>query len=239
MSTFVLVHGAYHGAWCWSRVSALLRAEGHAVHAPTLAGMGEHAHLLSRQITLDTHVDDLTGHIESEELTDVVLVGHSYGGLIVTGAADRLEGSGAIQRLVYLDALVPQDGTRWSDFHTPQAAAARHASAKPSGGLFMPAPDASIFGVSDAADLAWVNRRLCAHPYGCYLSRMELPALARGGGALALPRTYIDCTQPFYSDFNGLKLRLKADSAWNYVELATGHNAMVSAPAELVRLLTV
>ena len=237
MSTFVLIHGAFHGAWCWSRVARLLRAQGHEVHAPTLAGMGEHAHLLSKQITLDTHVEDVTSRIESEELKNVVLVGHSYGGLIITGAADRLDGSGAIARLVYLDALAPQDGSYWSDFNTPAAAAARHASARTAGGLSMPPPDASMFGVTDAADIAWVNRHLRPHPYGCYLTPMRLPNLARGGGAQALPRTYIDCVDPFYSDFNGLKPRLKADPAWKYVEMRTGHNAMVSAPDELARLL--
>jgi pimeloyl-ACP methyl ester carboxylesterase len=237
MTTFVLIHGAYHGGWCWSRVASRLRALGHTVHAPTLAGMGEHAHLLSRQITLDTHIDDVVSHIETEELGGVVLVGHSYGGLIITGAADRLDGTGRIARLVYLDALAPVDGSRWSDFNTPAAAEARHASAQKAGGLFMPPPDAAVFGLTDPADIAWANRRLRPHPYGCYLSTLRLPNLAAGRGAAALPRTYIDCTEPLYSDFNGLKARLKADPAWKYVEIRTGHNAMVSAPEELTTLL--
>jgi pimeloyl-ACP methyl ester carboxylesterase len=238
MTTFVLIHGAYHGGWCWSRVAQRLRAQGHAVHTPTLAGMGEHAHLLSRQITLDTHVQDVVSFIESEELKEVVLVGHSYGGLIITGAADRLDGSGALARLVYLDALAPQDGNYWSDFNAPAAAEARHASARKAGGLFLPVPDAAIFGLTDPADIAWGNRRLRPHPYGCYTSQLRLPNLAAGRGAASLPRTYIDCVEPFYSDFNGLKPRLKADPSWKYVEIRTGHNAMMSAPAELTRLLT-
>jgi pimeloyl-ACP methyl ester carboxylesterase len=186
MTTFVLIHGAYHGGWCWSRVASRLRAKGHDVHRPTLAGMGEHAHLLSRQITLDTHVDDVVSHIETEELENVLLVGHSYGGLIITGAADRLDGSGKIASLVYLDALAPVDGSRWSDFNLPAAAEARHASAKKAGGLFMPPPDAAMFGLTDAADIAWGNRRLRPHPYGCYQSFLRLPNLAAGRGAARL-----------------------------------------------------
>ena len=237
MTTFVLIHGAFHGGWCWSRVARLLRAKGHEVHTPTLAGMGEHAHLLTGQITLDTHVEDVTSFIDSEELQAAVLVGHSYGGLIITGAADRQDGTGAIARLVYLDALVPQDGNRWSDFNAPAAAEARHASARKAGGLFIPPPDAATFGLTDPADIAWGNRRLRPHPYGCYLSHLRLPNLAAGRGAAALPRTYIDCTEPYYGDFNGLKPRLKADSAWTYVEMKTGHNAMMSAPEGLAKLL--
>ena len=113
MSTYVLIHGAWHGGWCWSRVAKLLRAQGHEVHTPTLAGMGEHAHLASKQITLDTHIEDVVNYIESYELTDVVLAGHSYGCAIITAAADRLDGSGRIARMVYLDGAVPRDGDGW------------------------------------------------------------------------------------------------------------------------------
>ena len=237
MTTYVLIHGAYHGGWCWARVAKLLRVQGHVVHTPTLAGMGEHAHLLSKQITLDTHVEDVISHIETEELQNVILVGHSYGGLVITGAADRLDGSGRIAALVYLDALVPKHGDAWSNFHTLEAAAARHGAARAAGGLFMSAPDAAGFGLTDPADLAWANRRLRPHPYGCYLSQMHLPNLAAGRGAALLPRTYINCTLPLYSDFMGLKQRLKADPQWKYIEMRTGHNAMMSAPEELTQLL--
>lgn len=237
MSTFVLIHGAWHGGWCWARVAPLLRAQGHEVHTPTLSGMGEHAHLLTRQINLDTHVEDVIACLETWELTDVVLVGHSYGGHIITGAIDRLDGSGRVARAVFVDAVVPRDGDGWYSANTPQQVAARHQAAREAGGLFIPAPDASVFGVTDPHDLAWVARRLRPHPYGCYVSSQALPNLARGRGLAALPRTYIDCTTPFYSDFNGLKQRLKADPGWRYIELATGHDAMVSAPRELAALL--
>ena len=175
----------------------MLRTAGHDVHTPTLAGMGEHAHLLSRQITLDTHIEDVTSHIETEELTGVI----------------------------YVDALVPNDGDTWSSFATPGAAATRYAQT--ADGLFMPPPDITIYGVVDPADIAWGNRRLRPHPYGCYLSPIRLPNLAAGRGAALLPRLYIDCVEPFFSDFMGLKQRLKADPAWQHAEIHAGHDPMI------------
>ena len=237
MNTYVLIHGAWHGGWCWSRVAKLLRAQGHEVHTPTLAGMGEHAHLASKQITLDTHVEDVVSYLEAWELTDVVLVGHSYGCPIITWVADRLDGSGRIARLIYLDGAVPNDGDGWFSSNKPEQIAARHKAAKDAGGLTIPPPDAAAFGLSDPADIAWVSRRLRPHPYGCYHSTQHLPNLAQGRGIKVLPRTYIDCIKPFYSDFNGTKDRVKADPGWKYVTIETGHDAMVSAPEELAKLL--
>jgi pimeloyl-ACP methyl ester carboxylesterase len=238
MKTFILVHGAWHGGWCWQRVAPILRLRGHEVLTPSLSGMGEHAHMLSAQITLETHVQDIVNLCERNEVKNAVLVGHSYGGLIITGAADRLHGSGRVTSMVYVDALVPESGQRWSDFHEPEKIAARHADGRgPGAGLFMTTPKAAVFGIPDTADQAWVDRNLRPHPYGTYLSTLSLPHLASGGGAAALPRTYIDCTTPLYSDFDGLKGRLKADKRWNYVELATGHDAMVTAPTELAKIL--
>ena len=104
-------------------------------------------------------------------------------------------------------------------------------------GIFIPPPAAAGFGLSDPGDIAWVSRRLRPHPYGCYLSTLHLPNLAAGRGIHLLPRTYIDCTAPFYSDFNGTKQRVKADAAWKYCEITTGHDAMVSAPIEVAKIL--
>ena len=237
MSTYLLIHGAWHGGWCWSRVAKLLRAQGHEVHTPTLAGMGEHTHLASKQITLDTHIEDVVNYIEAWEMKDIVLVGHSYGCPIITGAADRLDGTGSIGRVIYLDGSVPKDGDGWFSSNKPEQVAARHQAAVDAGGLVIPPPPAAVFGLTDPDDVAWVARRLRPHPYGCYLSTMRLPNLAAGRGINVLPRTYIDCIKPFYSDFNGTKQRVKADPAWRYVELATGHDAMVSAPKDLANLL--
>jgi pimeloyl-ACP methyl ester carboxylesterase len=172
------------------------------------------------------------------EVKDAVLVGHSYGGMMITGAADRLHGTDHLAKLIYLDATVPHDGWRWSDSHKPEQIAARHAAGRgPGMGLCLPVPEAAAFGVTDKEDLAWVDRNLRPHPYGTYLSSLSLPELAKDGGAAALPRIYIDCTKPFYSDFNGLKGRLKADKSWKYIELATCHDAMVTMPKEVAELL--
>jgi pimeloyl-ACP methyl ester carboxylesterase len=238
MSTYILVHGAWHGGWCWQRVAPFLRAQGHEVLTPSLSGMGEHAHMISPQITLETHVQDIANLCKRYEVKDAVLVGHSYGGVPITGAADRLHGAGHVARLVYLDALVPEDGWAWSSFHKPEQIAARHASARGAGlGVALPVPEAKAFGIENAADLAWVDRNLRPHPYGTYLSTIALPELAKGGGAAALPRTYIDCTTPFYSDFNGTKQKIKADKKWKYVELPTCHDSMVTMPKETAELL--
>jgi pimeloyl-ACP methyl ester carboxylesterase len=239
MTTFVLVHGAWHGGWCWSRVARILRAQGHEIYTPSLPGMGEHAHLLNRQITLDTQIDDVVALFESYDIDNAVLVGHSFGGLIVTGVADRLHGSRRVARMVYLDALVPRDGEGWFSFHNPERTASFHKSARDTGNnLFLPAPAPEVFGVG-ADDAAWVAAHLTPHPYGTYLTALALPHLAQDKGAASLQRTYVDCVKPFYSDFNGLKARLKADAAWKYVEIQTGHDAMVTAPEELAALLAV
>src|SRR5262249_25595660 len=122
MATFVLVHGAWHGGWCWRDVAARLRRAGHDVYAPSLTGLGERAHLARPGIALDDHVQDVVALLQMEALSDVVLVGHSYGGMVVTGAADRE--AARIRRLVYLDAFVPESGRCVLDYVVPERAAA-------------------------------------------------------------------------------------------------------------------
>ena len=151
----VLVHGAFHGGWCWRRVAERIAAAGRRVLVPTLTGLGERAHLLSREVNLETHIQDVIGMFEAEEVSDAVLVGHSYSGVVITGVAARIRER--IRHLVYLDSALIEDGQSWSDALPAEAAAARRkAAAESSGGLSMPAPDAAFFGVEDAADRAWV-----------------------------------------------------------------------------------
>lgn len=230
--TFVLVHGAWHGGWCWRRVADLLRAEGHRVFTPTCTGLGERAHLLSRAITLDTFVRDVAAVIEAEELSDVVLVGHSFGGLAVSGVADAMPER--IRCLVYLDAMLVAPGQAPFDILPPEVAQARRRAAEESsGGVSLPVPAPSAFGVLDADDAAWLARRLTPHPLGPYASALRLNNPVGNG----LPRTYVDCTDPSYPALDGAKAWVRRQPGWGWRTLATGHDAMVSAPEPLARLL--
>src|SRR5690606_6784671 len=148
-STYVLLHGAWHGGWCWKRVAEPLRAEGHAVYAPTQTGLGDRSHLLSHELTLDVFVHDVDHVLAFEEPRDDLLVGHSFGGFPISGVAERLPDR--IRHLVYLDALVPESGRSPMSLVPPETAAERRRLAQASsGGLSIPVPDPSAFGVTDA-----------------------------------------------------------------------------------------
>ena len=230
--TFVLVHGAWHGGWCWIRVADRLRAQGHRVLSPTCTGLGERAHLMSRAITLDTFVQDVAGVIAAEELTDVVLVGHSFGGLAISGVAEAMPER--LRHLVYLDALIVEPGRSPFDGLSPEVvAASRRAAAESSGGVSLPPPPAAAFGVLDPADAAWLERRMTPHPLGTYESPLPIRGLVGNG----LPRTYVDCTTPSYATLDRVKDWVRGQPGWNWRDLATGHDAMVSAPGPLADLL--
>jgi pimeloyl-ACP methyl ester carboxylesterase len=228
MADFVLVHGAWHGAWCWRNVVPALWRAGHRAFAVTLTGVGERAHLLSRSVTLETHVSDVVNTIEAEELPHVVLVGHSYGGMIITGAADRL--FQRVRHLVYIDAIVPHSGESWSSTHDAQTQQVRRKAVAETGCI--PAPDPTAFGLH-GADLAWVARRQTAQPGKVYDAPLNFDAqrLAR------LRRTFIDCTAPALPTIAAMRERVRAEQGWQVVEIATGHDPMISAPAELVDAL--
>ena len=229
----VLVHGAWGGAWVWRRVLAPLRAAGHEVHAVTLTGDGDRAHLRRADIRLATHVADVVGLVQAEELHDVVLVGHSYGGMVVTGAADRLLDSDprAVRHIAYVDAMVPLPGEGWGDTHSPEVVAARTAAAKANDHA-LPPPDPSGFGIA-GADRDWLLRRQVPHPFGPY--RDPLPF--DGARWATLPRTFIDCNQPAYPTIDAMRQRVRTLPGFNVVTMATGHFPMVTEPASLVRLL--
>lgn len=233
-TSIVLVHGAWHGAWCWRRVLPLLRAAGAEAHAVTLTGLGERAHLMSPAIDLHTHVQDVMGLIEAEELARVVLVGHSYAGMVVTGVADRLlrEKPGVLAHLVYLDAALPYPGDSWSSHHSEETKAARVAAAQPSGGLHFPPPDARLFGL-DGADRDWVNRRQTPQPFKLYQQPLPFDGEAWAG----VPRTFIDCTSPALATIAPSRERVRREPGWKLIEMATGHDPMVSEPAALAEHL--
>ncbi len=229
----VLVHGAWGGAWIWRRVLAPLRAAGHELHAVTLTGDGERAHLRHRGIRLADHVADVVALVEAEELHGAVLVGHSYGGMVVTGAADRLlaRRPGAVRQIVYVDAMVPLPGEGWGERHDAATVAARTAAAEANDHA-LPPPDPAEFGIT-GADRDWLQRRQVPHPFGPY--RDPLPF--DGERWAQLPRAFIDCTAPAYPTIAAMRERVRTLPGFVVRELATGHCPMVSAPQALVREL--
>jgi pimeloyl-ACP methyl ester carboxylesterase len=232
VSTFVLVHGAWGGAWIWRRVLGPLRTAGHEVHAVTLTGDGDRAHLRRPDIGLQDHVDDVLALVAAEELDDIVLVGHSYGGMVITGAADVLAARGVtVAQLVYVDAMVPRPGEGWGDAHPPEIVAARRAAAAAHDNA-LPPPDPADFGLQ-GADADWLRRRQVPHPFGMY----RVPLHFDNARWAALPRTFVDCTQPAYPTIDAMRSRVRAQPGWRIVEIPTGHCPMVSAPQALLAAL--
>jgi len=230
MTDFVLVQGAWHGAWCWKRVLPGLWSAGHRAFAVPLTGIGERSHQMSPEITLDTHVADVLAVITAEELRGAVLLGHSYAGMVITGVADRLDDAGALSRLVYLDAVVPRPGESWSSGHTPDTQAQRRQAIAAQGVL--PPPDPKIYGLS-GEDHAWVARRQTPQPGGVYDSALNFdPArVARW------PRSFIDCHSPALPTIDESRRRVRSEAGWTVREIATGHDAMISAPEALLGTL--
>ena len=238
MANFVLVHGAWHGGWCWQRVSALLQQQGHRVHAVTLTGLGERAHLLSPAIMLDTHIDDVISAIEVEELHDVVLAVHSYAGMIGTAVADRI--GKHLKHLVYVDAVIPKPGESWSSTQSAATQQQRLSAAQASTRFSFPPPDPEVFGLMDA-DHAWVKRRQTPHPGNTYQAPLSFDVKR----VAAIARTFVNCTQPALGTIEPSRLRAKDpkfwDGAWlpnsKIVEIKTGHDPMISEPAALAKIL--
>ena len=238
----VLVHGAWGGAWIWRRVLEPLREAGHEVHAVTLTGDGERAHLRPALgpggITMALHAADVLGLVEAEELRRPVLVGHSYGGAVITRVADALaaaaEAAGApaaqaAHALVYIDAMVPMPGETWSSHHPPHIVADRLALAERHGGA-LPPPDPSIFGLSDA-DQAWLARRHVLHPFGMYREPIDFD----GARWAQMRRWFIDCHDPAYPTIDRMRQRVREQPGWRVQGMATGHFPMLSRPEELIR----
>lgn len=228
MADFVLVHGAWHGAWCWKRILPGLWSAGHRAFAVTLTGTGERAHQLSSGINLHTHIDDVAAVIEAEELQQAIVVGHSYGGMVITGVADRMPDR--IARLVYLDAVVPQPGESWSSGHAAQTQEQRRQAIAATGSI-SPA-DPALFGLT-GDDAQWVARRQRPQPGGVYDDPLHFDAAK----VAALPRTFIDCTEPALATIAVMRERVRREAGWQVLEIATGHDPMVSAPRELLRML--
>jgi pimeloyl-ACP methyl ester carboxylesterase len=226
MATYVLVHGGGHGGWCYQRVARLLRAEGHEVLSPTLTGLGERAHLLDQHVDLERHITDVAAVLRFEDLRDVILVGHSYGGMVITGAADREPDR--VGRLVYLDAATPVQGQSLVDVAGPVINAVRPMGEVVDGIelVLLPGPDAGLlYGVTDPADLAWMAERLTPHPWKCF----EQPlALGNEDGLWAIPQFHIVCTSTLPTRDRDQMARARAEGRlW---DIDTGHDLMITEP---------
>jgi pimeloyl-ACP methyl ester carboxylesterase len=220
-ATFVLVHGAWHGGWCWERVATLLRADGHSVYTPTLTGLCERAHLDSPSVDLTTHINDIVGEVTWKDLNGIVLCGHSYGGMVIAGAAEEI--SDRIASIVFLDAFLPD---------------ASHSLAELVGNPFppdlerIPPPSAAEFEVNEA-DRAWVDSKLTPQPAGTLHEKIRMT------GALSrVPRrTYIRATKFTNPLFDAAFESTARNTAWITLRVESGHDVMIDAPEELAQIL--
>jgi pimeloyl-ACP methyl ester carboxylesterase len=230
--TYVLVHGAYHGGWCWKDVAARLRELGHTVYTPTWTGLGERSHLLSFRPTLETFIEDIAQVLRFEDLGDVVLVGHSFAGSVVSALADRMPER--LRHLVYLDALVLLSGESSAD-RTPERSEAyrQRAKAASGDGLGVPAAAPEAFGVGDPTLAAWVQPRLTPQPLQPYFDKLQLAGPLGNG----VPATYIACSQPVFEPLARSREISLSRPDWRYLEIPTGHDAMVTLPGELAAML--
>jgi pimeloyl-ACP methyl ester carboxylesterase len=230
--TFVLVHGAWHGGWCWRRVAEVLRAAGHVVFTPTLTGLGERAHLLHAGLTIEDMATDVANVIEAEELQDVVLVGHSFGGGPVSVVADRMPER--LNHLVFLDAMLLEDGQSAFSKLDPAIVAQRVKLAQETnGGLAIPPPPPAAFGVTEPHNAEWLRRRLTPHSLNSYMAPIRLTHPLGNG----VNRTYVACTNPAYEPYLPGHEWVRRQTGWRYLEFASGHDAMVLRPDALAKVL--
>jgi pimeloyl-ACP methyl ester carboxylesterase len=228
MASFVLVHGAWHGGWCYSRVAKILRTAGHDVFTPTLTGLGERSHLLGPDINLDTHIADVINVIQWENLSDVVLCGHSYSGMVVTGVADAIPDR--LAALVYLDAYVPEDGDSTMSFLGKEREATLQRDAEAYGGIAAAVPSVERYGVN-RNDIEWVQGKLTPHP----MATLRQPVRLKGNHR-KVKRAYVYAkgqteSARFYDKF-------VRDPAWTvFVTEQGGHDQMVDDPITVAEIL--
>jgi pimeloyl-ACP methyl ester carboxylesterase len=233
MATYVLVHGGGHGGWCYQPVARRLRAAGHEVHAPTLTGLGERSHLLHPGIDLDHHIQDVVQLLHYEDLSEVILMGHSYGGMVITGVADRA--LDRIGKLVYLDAANPVNGQSLVDVAGPVIESVRPMGEVVDGVelVLLPAPGAGAFyGVTDPHVLAWMDKRLTGHPWACFEQKLDLQ---HEDELWALPQYHIVCTSTLLA--RSPKLMQQARAAGRLWDIDTGHDLMLTEPDAVTGVL--
>jgi hypothetical protein len=242
MANFILVHGAWHGAWCWRRVSDALVRAGHRAHAVTLTGLGERAHLLSSSITLETHITDVMA-TPSRPKSWIRGPGRAF---LCRHAGHGRGGPHAranLKHLVYVDAVVPRPGESWSSTHASTTRQMRLAAARDSADYSFPPPDPSVFGLA-AQDHAWVQRRQTPHPGHTYEAPLHFDPVRVG----TVARTFVNCTRPPLATIDVIRGRVNDpkfwDGQWTHgaglqrtVELLTGHDPMISSPESLTSVL--
>lgn len=233
MAVFVLIHGGAHGGWCYNRVAARLRAAGHEVYAPSLTGLADRKHLLSQDVDLDMHITDVVNLLEYQDLTHVILVGHSYGGMVITGVADRaLE---RIGHLVYLDAAHPSNGQSLADNAPALMEEAKQTMRVIDGVelvLFPDGPDVARLGVTDPDDFAWLVSKITPHPWKCNIQKLTL---ANEAAVRKIHRTSINCTPVLaWRDAASRKRVTTADLVF---EIDTGHDLMITEPNAVANML--
>ncbi len=227
--TFVLVHGAWHGGWCWRRVSDRLERKGHKVYAPSLTGLADRAHLISQQVNVTTHITDIANLIRYEDLRDVVLVGHSYAGFVISGVAEKARD--AIRSIVFLDAYVPQNGQSVLSLGSQGMRDNVNAAIK-RGQTGMAPASAAYFSVN-AKDRAYVDSKCTPQPVGTYGEAIVLT----GAREKIAKKTYIRAKGWNAPGFDNVVTRLRGDSSWNLREIACGHDAMIDMPDRLTEML--
>ncbi len=227
--TFLVAHGAWSAGYTWKKMHPLLSASAHRLITPTYTGLGERSHLASPSNDLETHIQDVLGVIEYEDLRDIVLIGHSYGGMVATGVADRA--GDKIARLIYLDAFVPRHGEALLDLLSPEAANGMREKARAGDGWSVPhnpiPPDTSD------EDVRWLSPRRLAQSLRCFDMKSHLPS-----GEFTGPRDYNYCTRISPADpFRRFAERAKVDAGWRYHEMDASHSPHVTAPEALAALL--
>ena len=227
--TFVLVHGAWHGGWCWRRVADLLERQGHKVFTPTLTGLGERSHLLRAGINVSTHVTDVANVLKWEGLSNVVLCGHSYGGLVVSGVAEQM--SSAIGSIVFLDAFVPENSDSMAAL-TSGAVRDNLKIAAERGDLGVPARSAAAFLVKDK-DQAWVDAMCVPQPIGTMTEVQKLS----GAREKVAKKSYIRAGSYPNPGFDKAMTRVQADKSWRVYSVPCGHDVMVDMPERLAEIL--
>lgn len=229
MATIVLAHGAWSAAWAWKKMRPLFAAAGHTFFAPTYTGLGERAHLAGPEIDLSMHIQDVIGVLETEDLRDVTLIGHSYGGMVATGVLDKVRGR--VTRLIYLDAFVPRNGQSLFDLLSPEEAAARRDKAKAEGGGWRVSPN-PIPPDTTPEDVAWAAPRRYPQPIKTFEQKLSL------SDRTPPPRHFIYATRCGPDDrFRQFGDRAKAEPGWRYWEIDASHNPHITCPERLRDLL--